>query len=1164
MSDPACIQCGRPVRQSVTDGLCAHCLLEQVLRPQPAPDPEFLPDANQRWIGPYVLLGEIARGGMGIVFRARERDLGREVALKLLRGAEWVSGDALERFRNEARAAAALIHPHIVPVYAFGDDGGNWYIAMRLIDGGSLANWIQRETSDGSRPADPRQAATILRKLAEATHHAHQHGVLHRDLKPENVLLDANGEPFLTDFGLARLADAGTRITRSQTSLGTPAYIAPEVAVGGSNEATVLSDVYGLGAILYELLTGRPPFEAPTPLGTLRQVTDGEVRRPSSLHAKVDRDLETICLKAIALDPAGRYPSCAAMAGDLDRWLHGLPIEARPVSPFVRCVKWVRRRPVLASLASLLACSVVVITVGSWAVSRNLRTVAEEQRRSIVALNTENANQRIAEGNTAASLPYQVQSLRLESDDPARSRMHRIRLGLSLREMPRLQLLWRHAGPASSAVFSQDGQQVLSAGEDGVAIVGDIDGRRKQVRLKHTGSILRAMFSPDDRFVLTLGSDGLARCWELASGAQSYAGWPVTVSAYRMPVTPVATFSPDGTRILSFIRSRIELRDAETGEPIHASVEAGAPILHAGFSVDGERIITGLADGTAQVWQTSPSGLRLLGSYRHPGRVTATGISASGRIVASVGLDAIGVLWEARTGNVLGVPFRHEGSLRIHQAHFNPVDDRFATLSFDNTVRVWEGTTGRMTGREMVHPNGLTLVRWDRSGQRLVSGCFDGDARVWNARSATLAHPRLPHGSYVTDAAFSPSGDRLVTSAQDGGIRVWNLSPPTNLTTRITEKPVRLSFFSPDASRLATASDDGPLRLHDLQGRDSGRVLELRHRESGPVVKGTFDPTGRFLATTTRDGFLHLWDAGSGQPVASAQPVGGTVSSIQFDAAGQFIAITVEAADARSFVSVWKAPELLRVSSTPRLGEEINWAEFHPDGHRILSTAKFGGIRFWEVATGRPSEPAMDGRFKVNEAHVSPDGRWLAVGEVDMGFETLPGQLWSISTGQKVGRALLQQDGTSSVAFSPDGKLLAAGTESGSVRISSVPDGKPRTPPMIHQNKIGRLLFSRDGTVLATQTLTGAVQLWDAATGTPLTSSRQFPGPTVSMAFADPGPAFLVLGGDGVLHRWDCVPAPESMEELTRLSDSLNGTRGNPQVARTRVVRGMNWRTAAD
>ena len=340
---------------------------------------------------------------------------------------------------------------------------------------------------------------------------------------------------------------------------------------------------------------------------------------------------------------------------------------------------------------------------------------------------------------------------------------------------------------------------------------------------------------------------------------------------------------------------------------------------------------------------------------------------------------------------------------------------------------------------------------------------------------------------------------------------------------------------------LATAPDAQSLHLHTLHGPGSTNRLELRHRGNGKVVKGAFDPTGRFIATATQDGQLHLWDALSGEPAAPSQPVGGTVASIQFDAGGRHVAVTAATGNAQGFLTVWETPGLLPVSSTPRVGEEINWAEFHPDGQRILTTAKFGNLRFWDASTGQPTKPAMEGRFSVSEAHISPDGRWFAVGEVDMGFTTRPGQLWSSSSGQKVGPPLLQQDGTCSVAFSPDGTRLATGTESGSVRIWSVPSGEPRTPPMIHQNKVQGLLFSRDGTVLATRTFAGSVQLWDAATGTPLIPSRVLPGTVMSMAFLDATQTFLVVTGDGVLHRWHCVPTPESTEELSRLSDALNG-----------------------
>lgn len=1141
MIEHPCIQCGKSVRQSSIDGLCPHCLLLQVLQPLDPPAPDSPPDTHQRWIGPYVLLEEIARGGMGIVFRAMERDLGRVVALKLLRGAEWVAGTSLERFRTEARAAATLVHPHIVPVYSFGDDGGNWYIAMRLIEGGSLADWIRREAASGRDSRRQREAAVILRKLAEATHHAHQHGVLHRDLKPENVLMDAEGEPYLTDFGMARLADAGTRITRSQTSLGTPAYVAPEVARGGSLEATVLSDVYGLGAILYELLTGHPPFEGATPLEVLRQVADGEVRRPSSLHAHVDRDLETICLKTISREPSRRYESGAALAQDLGRWLAGQPIEARPVGTLERCTKWVRRRPVLATLAALLACSIAVITVGSWKVSRNLRMIGEGQRQSIVALNIDTANQWIAKDDPSASLPYQIDSLRLDADHPARSRMHRVRLGLTLRSIPRLTHLWKHDGAANSATFSTDGRLVLSAGEDGQARIGRIDGEGTTLVLKHPNRVLQALFSPDSSLVLTLSSDGHARCWDATTGKEQFAAWPVYRPVYKLPLSPVASFSPDGTRILSIVGSRLELRDSRTGLLQVPPLALEAPVEQAAFSPDGGRLISSLANGLVQVWELSPLELRPLGSLRHPNGVTAASFSRSGTTVASVGLNAIGLLWDASDGNRFGVPFRHDGNQRISQASFSPTHDRFVTLSFDNTMRIWDGNTGQMAAREVPHPNGVTMARWDNLGQRIVTGSFDGSARIWNATNASLAQPLLQHGSYVTDAVFSPSGEQLVTSAQDGGIRLWSFTATTRAATHLAEAPVSLAFFSRDGTQLALASAGKPLQIHHLSPGAPNTPTVLPASNVEEIVRGSFAPTGMLVATAARDGRLQIWNSLSGRPSGSAQITKGSVSSLNFDPTGERLVATANTPDGNSYLTVWHAPELSLVASMKRITEHINWAEFHPTEPLVLSSSSHGELRFWNPTTGEAVGPFVPGRHAASEAHFSPDGRWIAVAETDMAFTTRPAQLWSVRTGKKVGPPLLQQDGTSSAAFSPDAGLLATGSEAGTVRIWRVPSGEPLTPLMRHQNKLRRVLFSPDGSILATLTNTGVVRLWDVTTGTPLTNSQWIPGGMVSIAFLGLTSEFLAVGADGVLHRWDCSPANESLEDLSRLSDHLSG-----------------------
>src|SRR5262245_28499801 len=299
-------------------------------------------------LGDYELLEEIGRGGQGIVFRARQKSLNRIVALKVIGLGQWATPAHLKRFRLEAGAAASLDHPCIVPIYEVGEGDGQCYFSMKLVEGGQLEEVIQQ------RPISIRQAAELIAKVARTVHYAHEHGILHRDIKPGNILLDANGEPHLTDFGLARLVESESTVTRTLEVLGTPSYMSPEQAAGNNATLTSATDVYGLGAVLYQLLTDHPPFAGVTPYETIKLLLETEPRQPRLWNPKIARDLSTICLKCLEKDTRRRYSTALALAEDLERWLKHEPIWARRTGVLTRGRKWVRRNPTTAALTALL------------------------------------------------------------------------------------------------------------------------------------------------------------------------------------------------------------------------------------------------------------------------------------------------------------------------------------------------------------------------------------------------------------------------------------------------------------------------------------------------------------------------------------------------------------------------------------------------------------------------------------------------------------------------------------------------------------------------------------------------------------------------------------------------------------------------------------------
>ena len=561
-----------------------------------------LPGVSAVPVPGYELLGELGRGGMGVVFRARQVKLNRVVALKMVLSGELASALELARFKAEAEAAAQLQHPNIVQLYEFGEvrsgDGALLpYFALEYINGGSLADRL-----DGT-PRPARWAAQLIESVARAMYYAHSQGVIHRDLKPANVLLvqpqqpDAGPgsdafpptidvaalTPKVTDFGLAKRMDGSTGQTQSGAILGTPQYMAPEQAAGKSKRVGLATDIYSLGAILYELVTGRPPFQGETPLETILQVTRDDPVPPRLLNPGVPRDLETITLKCLQKDPARRYDSAQSLADDLARFLDDQPITARPAGAVERGRAWMRRHPTATALMTVTAVAAATLLAVGYRSHVKLRaemarTANERDRahRRQVDLTIANGAHRADDGDVPLALPWYAEALSLDQTDADRSAVHRMRLAAALAACPPLIAAWGHGSPVTDAAFRPDGGAVVTADAAGVVRVWNPHRPEAPPRTFRFGAA-------------------------------------VTQVAYRS----------DGTRLLAVSGADVHVWNPAAGLSGGTVLSHPKAVSRAVWSGDGSEIVTGCGDGNARVWNANtgrPTGIEVAPCRRRHGR----------------------------------------------------------------------------------------------------------------------------------------------------------------------------------------------------------------------------------------------------------------------------------------------------------------------------------------------------------------------------------------------------------------------------------------------------------------------------------------------------------------------------------------------------------------
>lgn len=1040
--------------------------------PARANDPNSEKGGVPQSIGQYEILGEIARGGMGIVYRARHRHLGRTAAVKLMRSRGFADHEEVRRFLAEAEAASQLDHPGIVPIYEAGMDSEQHFIAMAFVDGQSLWQHV-KET-----PLEPREAARLLQMAAEAVQYAHTRGIVHRDLKPQNILLSEGRVPRITDFGLAKRIAHDSSLTATGQIVGTPAYMSPEQAAGLGDQVGPLSDVYALGATLYCLLTGRPPFQAATPIETLNQVLGQEPVSPRELNPAIPRDLETICLKAAAKAPAARYGSAQSLADDLRRFLDDQPIVARPVGLFGRLIRWSSRNRAVAALmavAAALLLSVAVVASTAYFRESNLRqdleqaltksetseaaakkneviatrnehlAKSETQRANDIAAAESRSRDR-AEGMVYAS---QIKLAQVELDQGNPDGAHELlqatqqeRRGWEYRYLRPLvdqaRLIYRGTNSVECVAFSPDGKRIASGCWDSTIKIWDAQTGQRQITLKgHKNRVHSLSFSHDGKRIVTGGGDKLVRVWDAQDGTEIF-----MIGPNSDEVTVVA-FSPDDTRIAATsTEQEIRIWDAKTGKLSQTLGPFPNQIFAWSWFPDNRRIVLGTSDQNLRVIDLL-NGREVLLLKGHTAKINCVTVSPDSSRIISGGWDNTAIVWNSATGERLHSYGHVYGVLSVA---CSPDGSKIATGTREGRVNLWESQSGKAILSERGHNDFAKSLAFNPSGTRLVSGSWDTTAKVWDTTSGkslltldmnsnapdanspqndTRHEQKLRLSVSVARPAmqvvFSPNGEKLAAAVWDGTARVYNSrSMQLELTLKGHSGFLSRVAISPDGTRIASGESAGmAFKVWNLQ---SGKELLFRDLQ-GPKNHGVygvaFSPDGKYFVIGDESLAIRICDSYTGQDIRLLRGHTSGATSVSYSSDGRRIV----SSSYDKLLKVWDAETGIEKLTLRGHSAQVWASAISPDGMRIASASWDKTARIWNVETG---EVFAILRGHTNELYAiaySPDGRRIATGSADNTIK-----IWDARNGQEL-ITLRHSNKINSVTFSPDGRRLASASD---------------------------------------------------------------------------------------------------------------------------------------
>jgi WD40 repeat protein/serine/threonine protein kinase len=1082
-------------------------------------------------IGPYKLLQLLGEGGMGSVYMAeQEQPVRRRVALKIIK-AGMDSAQVIARFEQERQALAMMDHPNIAKVLDAGTTtDGRPFFAMELVKGIPITKYCDQEH------LSPQERLELFIPVCHAVQHAHQKGIIHRDLKPSNVLIalyDGKPIPKVIDFGIAKATSQKlterTMFTEVGSVIGTLEYMAPEQAELNNLDIDTRSDIYSLGVLLYELLTGSPPFTAKQLRSVaftemLRIIREVEPAKPSSrlsgsgelpniaaqrklepkrLTRLILGDLDWIAMKCLEKDRSRRYESASGLAADIERYLKSEPVVAGPPSLAYRVRKFLRRnKGPVAAMAVVMLTLLLGAVISVWQAIRAMSAEEAAVRQSVEAQHARDAEKNRA-GELADAL-IDVQAARLLEKETrqkaeqalanstmmlARSRFVEGSPALAHELLERVAPEYRD--PCWGLLNNHFAGGIFCVGGDSL-------------------TMFSVSFSPGGQRVASASGDTInnLRLWDARTGQQVR-----IFQGHRQAAVYGVAFSPSGHLLASASSDRtLRLWDAGSGQELHVLKGHTADVVSVCFSPDREVLASASRDKTVRLWDTR-SGQELRVLKGHTADVVSVCFSPDGEVLASASWDKTVRLWDAASGQELRIIKGDTG--RFHSICFSPNGQVLASASADKSVRLWDTKAGTVLRALHGHSDDVLSVCFSPDSQLIASASWDKTVRLWDARSGQAQRVLKGHGGAVVSVCFSPDGKALISAGAGGGKRgVFTIGRDNTLIPAIQGPPMRLWLvrsseelrvlranndpvagvcFSQNGKVLVSGSHDKTVRLWDVR---SGSQLRVLKGHSFPIQSVSLSPDAGTLASVSDRG-VWLWDANSGKKLGFLEGPGGRVSSVSFSPDGQLLAST----GSNGTAWLWRATDGQKLHVFR--GFSTYCVAFSPDSQVLAAAGDDGSLRLFNTKTGQGIREFKGHSLEVSSVSFSVDGEVLA----SAGEDTTV-RLWNLKSGEPLhvltGHAL----GVKGINFSPNGHVLASASADKTVRLWDARSGQELRVLKGHTAAVLSVRFSPDGQILASAGADGTIRLWDVR-GTWVDPNQ--PLPATELAF----------------RRWVTAPVPD-------------------------------------